>query len=144
MNYKFLSQDQKIVGIVDDDGLIRVSFIAGGDDRIHEEFNNWLAEGNTPEPADPPPPPDADWRGFLDALRSSTVFAALRGQARLDVGANALATELRLALGEAALGMADPESIQVLLGELLPTLDAGQVSEIATAVETFNIPLSLE
>jgi hypothetical protein len=88
------------------------------------------------------PPPD--WRGFLAALRDTTVFQGLRGQARADVGANALATELRLALGEAALGMADIDSIQALLEELLPTLDEPQVAEIAAAIEEFHIPLALE
>lgn len=144
MNYKFLSQDQRVVGIIDDNGLVRTSFMVGSGCKEDVDLASWLSEGNTPEPADPLPPPDADWREFLNALKSSTVFAALRGQARLDVGANALATEMRLALGEAALGMADLESIQSLLEELLPTLSEEQVSEVATAIEQFNIPLILQ
>jgi hypothetical protein len=136
-NYKLVQQ-----------GVIRLSDNAGipfaPGNRDYQEYLDWLAGGNAPEPADPPPPPGPDWRGFLAALRDTTVFQGLRGAARADVATNALATELRLALGEAALGMADIDSTQALLGELLPTLDEPQVAEIATAIEEFHIPLALE
>jgi hypothetical protein len=85
--------------------------------------------------------PGPDWRGFLGALRTTTVFAALRGQARQDVAANALATELRTALGEAALGLVDAATIQALLDELWPSLDATERGEILAGVEAFHIPL---
>jgi hypothetical protein len=85
--------------------------------------------------------PGPDWRGFLGALRTTSVFAALRGQARQDVAANALATELRTALGEAALGLVDAATIQALLDELWPSLDATERGEILAGVEAFHIPL---
>jgi hypothetical protein len=138
MTYK-LSQRGSIIRLSDN-----ASIPTAPGNRDYREYLEWLAEGNTPEPADPPPPPGPDWRGFLAALRDTTVFQGLRGAARADVAANALATELRLALGEAALGLVDVESIQALLSELLPTLDEPQVAEIATAIEEFHIPLALE
>lgn len=106
-------------------------------------YQAWLDAGNTPEPADPPPPLPADWRGFLAALRITTVFTSLRGQARADVAANALATELRTVLGEAALGMAEPAVIQGLLDELAPSLTAGQLAELSSLFTTYRIPLTL-
>lgn len=112
--------------------------------RDYREYLEWLAEGNESEPADAPPLPPADWRGFLAALRGTTVFSALRSQARTDVAANALATELRTVLGEAALGMAEPAVVQALVTELLPSLSAPQIEEIATAAAAFHIPLTLE
>lgn len=86
--------------------------------------------------------PGPDWRGFLEALRDTTVFAALRSQARVNVEANALATELRAALGEAALGLVDMDTIQGLLNELLPTLPPEQIAEIQGGIAAFNIPLT--
>lgn len=49
MNYKYLSDT--IVAKIDDDGLSRMSCSIE-----HPEYLAWLAEGNTPEPADPPDP----------------------------------------------------------------------------------------
>ena len=82
------------------------------------------------------------WREFLVALRSTEVFAALRTQARSDVATNALATELRTLLGEAALGLAEPAAVQELMGELLPALTPGQVAEIDAAIAATNVPLT--
>lgn len=95
-----------------------------------------------------PTPPDTsapgpDWRGFLAAVRQTSVFTQLRGSARADVAANALATELRTVLGEAALGMAEPAVVQGLLDELAPSLDAGQKSELSALFTTYRIPLAL-
>lgn len=54
MNYKMLpltAEGQQIYARVDDDGLIRITCTAD-----HPDFQAWLAEGNTPLPADPVDP----------------------------------------------------------------------------------------
>ena len=52
MNYKMLpltAEGQQIYACVDDDGMIRVTCNAD-----HPPFQEWLAEGNEPLPADDP------------------------------------------------------------------------------------------
>lgn len=52
MIYKILKQNepgQTIYARIDDDGLCRLTCAAD-----YPEFQAWLAEGNTPEPADTP------------------------------------------------------------------------------------------
>lgn len=51
MIYKFITTD--VVAKIDDDGVSRMSCSIE-----NEEFKAWLAEGNTPEPADPIVPPE--------------------------------------------------------------------------------------
>ena len=53
MNYKMLPlnyEGSQIYARVDDDGLVRVTCSAENPD-----FQSWLAEGNTPDPAPEPP-----------------------------------------------------------------------------------------
>jgi hypothetical protein len=50
MNYKYLTDT--VVAKIDDDGISRMSCSIDND-----EFKAWLAEGNTPLPADPVPVP---------------------------------------------------------------------------------------
>ena len=51
MIYKMLPKDeptsQQIYGRIDDDGVMRVTCTAN-----HPPFQEWLAEGNTPQPTD--------------------------------------------------------------------------------------------
>lgn len=54
MNYKFLNQEQTIVGRIDDDGLMRIT----GDAQRWEDYLCWLEEGNAPLPPDPIPEPE--------------------------------------------------------------------------------------
>ena len=52
MNYKMLpltAEGQQIYARIDDDGVIRVTCSAD-----HPPFQEWLAEGNEPLPADEP------------------------------------------------------------------------------------------
>ena len=50
MRYKFVSDS--VVARIDDDDIIRISCSIND-----SAYQAWLAEGNTPEPADPPPVP---------------------------------------------------------------------------------------
>lgn len=49
MIYKYLNQEQTIVGRIDDDGLMRMS----GDAQRWEDYLRWLEGGNEPLPPDP-------------------------------------------------------------------------------------------
>lgn len=109
----------------------------------YQEYLAWVAAGNDTLPVDPEPV-GPDWKGFLSGLRTTTVFGALRQRARNNVQANALATELRTVLGEAALGFPQVEAIQGLVDELAPSLTPEQIAEIVTVVTANNIPLTFE
>ena len=54
MNYKFLNQEQTIVGRIDDDGLMRSNGFADS----WPEYLYWIEEGNEPLPPDPTPEPE--------------------------------------------------------------------------------------
>jgi len=54
MIYKYLNQEQTIVGRIEDDGLMRIS----GDAQRWKEYLKWLEEGNEPLPPDPEPTPE--------------------------------------------------------------------------------------
>lgn len=84
-----------------------------------------------------------EWKQFLLALTQTTVFTNVRQLSRVDVGANALATELRTSLGEAALGFAEPMIIQGLFNELIPSLTVQELTEIGSLIQIHRIPLSV-
>lgn len=65
MKYKFISDS--VVARIDDDGLSRLS--CSVEDAA---YLAWLAEGNTPEPADTPPPAPAS----IDPVEKLKAFLA--------------------------------------------------------------------
>jgi len=95
-----------------------------------------------PAAAEPPLPPD--WRGFLLAVKGTTIYQGLQEAAGLDLAANAIATELRLLLGEAALGMPDTAAIQEKLALIAAGLAPEDLQEIGGLIEAYLIPLALE
>jgi hypothetical protein len=109
--------------------------------RAYREYLAWVDAGNTTTPADPPPPPPADWPGFLAALKASDVFTMLRAESRVDTAVNALATELRLELTDAARGAPDVAALEGLVGELSPLLTAPQRAGIDTLLAAYHVPL---
>lgn len=68
MRYKFTDQTNSIVSKIDDDGKSRSSCSV---DAIAE----WIAAGNTPEPADPPPPPTQDQLDIIEAKQHAKLVA---------------------------------------------------------------------
>jgi hypothetical protein len=83
----------------------------------------------------------SDWKGFFKSLKETTIFQDLRDQSRTDISTNALSTELRLSLGEAALGLVDIETIQSLLEELWPGLSEVEQDIIVDLIVENHIPL---
>jgi hypothetical protein len=57
MSYQFTSSANNVVYKFDDDGLARVSFLVDAEGPYQDEYKEWLAEGNTPNPYVPPAPP---------------------------------------------------------------------------------------
>ncbi len=112
--------------------------------RDFQEYSVWLNQGNTPEPADPPSPPPPDWSGFLAAVKSTSVFSNLRQRSRANVTDNAIATELRTLLGEAALGLVDADAVQEILDGIGPTFTPPERQGLQDLFTIYRIPLTLE
>jgi hypothetical protein len=115
MNYKYLTETT--LAKIDDDGISRMSCSIE-----NPEFQAWLAEGNTPEPADPLPLPTytcSPWQirkalnqlGIRDAVEQAVSSATGDGAQTLKDGWE-FATEFRsddpfvISMG-AALGLDD-------------------------------------
>ena len=137
MNYQFLSQDQSIVGRIDDDGLMRVS----GDATAWAEYLDWLAAGNTPEPAPAPPAPGPDYLAFWDALMVSTVYASIREQSFVSLPMNTLATEFIALIGDAKAGRANEVAIQASMDAILVTgtFTEDHLNEFQEALESGHL-----
>lgn len=110
--------------------------------RDYREFLRWTESGNTPEQ------PDVEiaspnWTQFLIDLKATSIFNQLKQLSRSDIEINALSTELRISLGESALGMADIQYIQELLTELDTYLTEQQRTEILQIIASNHIPLTL-
>lgn len=108
-----------------------------------QEYLAWLAAGGVPEPADPLPPPEPDWAGFLLSMKATSVFSTLRSQARISIEANALATELLANLQAAALGLVDETAIQQGVIEAWPGLTSQQRAEVRAGIATHHIPITV-
>ena len=132
MTFQFLNQDQSIVGRIDDDGLMRVT----GDVTAWREYQDWLAEGNTPLPAPASPAPSPDYLAFWDALMVSTVYASIREQSFVSLPMNTLATEFIALLGDAKAGRANEAAIQQSMNAILATgtFTEVQLAELQTSL----------
>ena len=104
--------------------------------RDYREYLDWLSEGNTPLPAPAPAPPAPDYIAFWDALTTSTIYTAIRGQSFVSLPMNTLATELIALLGDAKAGRANETAIQQSMGAILTTgtFTAAQLTELQTAL----------
>ena len=105
------------------------------------EYQDWLAEGNTPLPAPEPPAPGPDYLAFWDALMVSTVYASIREQSFVSLPMNTLATEFIALLGDAKAGRANEAAIQQSMGAILSigTFTEAQLTELGAALAAGNL-----
>lgn len=81
----------------------------------------------------------ADYLGFWQALIRSTVYATIKADAKLDLTANVLATELISLLGDAKAGNVDIEALQAGIWEIVATLSPELVTELDGLMDTYGM-----
>lgn len=110
-------------------------------------YLDWLAEGNTPAPAEPLPgaSPAADWGGFLDAMVATPLYQKVLVQSIASPEVNVHFTGLMGALVLAAAGRPNLGALQsglaVLLGAMV--LEPADLAELQDLVAEANLPLML-
>ena len=82
---------------------------------------------------------EADYVGFWQALIRSTVYATLKANAKLDLAANVLATELISLLGDAKTGHLDHEALQQGIWETVAVLTPELVTELEGLMTTYRL-----
>jgi hypothetical protein len=104
-------------------------------------YLRWWAEGNTPLPAAPPPPPAPDYLAFWDALMASSVYASIREQSMASLPMNTLATEFIALIGDAKAGRANTIAIQASISAILTTgtFTLEQLAELGDALDAGNL-----
>lgn len=81
----------------------------------------------------------ADYVGFWQALIRSTVYATLKENAKTDLAANVLATELISLLGDAKANHVDVEALQAGIWEVVAVLTPELVTELDGLMDTYGM-----
>jgi hypothetical protein len=81
-------------------------------------YQEWLEDGNEPEPADPLPPPPPNWTIFYDQLLVSEVFQVARSAAKTSLEANLAYVDLANSLSLAKQGSINLPALQTCFDDI--------------------------
>jgi len=103
-------------------------------------YQEWLDEGNEPEPYIPPPPAPS-YTAFWEGLMASSVYGAIREQSMASLPMNTLGTEFIALLGDAKAGRPYDAAIQASMLAILSTgtFTAEQIGELQVVLETSHL-----
>ena len=107
----------------------------------NSDYLNWLAAGNTPEPAPEPPPPPPNYVAFWEGLLATDVYQAIRGQAAISLAMNTAATEFIALLGDAKAGRVYEAAIQSSIDSILDngTFTEDDLDQFQSLLELGNL-----
>lgn len=104
------------------------------------EYQEWLAAGNTPDPA-PAAEATPDYQTFWAALLQTDAYQAIRAQSAASLPMNTAATEFIALLGDAKMGMAIEPAIQMAIYGVLSagTFTEDHLVEFQAALEAGHL-----
>lgn len=100
--------------------------------RDYRAYQQWLAQGNTPQPAAAAAPEPPDYVGFWDAVLLSQAYQSLLAQAMVALPVNTALTAFIAAFQDAKVGRPNVPAIQACIGLVVgaATLTAAHREEL--------------
>ena len=131
--------------LADNNGVLRLSdnaWIPPDDSNSdYVEYLEWLAAGNSPEPALPSPPPGPDYHAFWEGLLASSLYASIREQSMVSLPMNTLGTEFIALMVDAKSNRVNEAAIQASISAILSvgTFSKEQLQELGDAFVAGNL-----